>query len=309
MGFADAGGGFGAGEEGRIEAPYLQVVMTRIWDEELPGSRVLRRSTLVDRLGGAERIIGTHLDKAMSDFTPAERGVASTVFNYLVTPTGAKIAHSASDLAFYTSVPEETVQRVLARLSSPEVRILTAVSGRGGETRFQIFHDVLAAAILDWGERNRHGPLGRRRGILFAMVMSCVTLGVYAAYWLYQTLEEIKRHRRTGVGGVLPALSLFGVFAGFLVLGSGDQWYFNVIGGVILVASLVGAIFVSFWIPFIVGRMFREEGLKAPVTGWSGFWLVVWLVWIARVQHALNRYWALYAVRGTAGSAGASTSS
>jgi hypothetical protein len=297
VGFADAGVGLGANDEGRIEAPYLQVVMTRIWDEELrAGSRVLRRSTL-DRLDGAERIIGTHLDEAMSDLTPAERGVAATVFNYLVTPTGAKIAHSPSDLAFYTSVPEETIRPVLERLSSPDIRILTPVSGPGGETRFQIFHDVLAAAILDWGERNRHGPVGRRRGILFAIVMSYVTFGVYAAYWLYQTLEEIRRHRRKGVGGVLPALSFFGLFAGWVMLASGGPTALSVVGGVILVPSLIGALFVSFWIPSIVGQMYREENLKAPVTGWSGFWLLIWLVWIARVQRALNRYWALYAGR------------
>src|SRR5262245_5999599 len=44
----------------RIETPYLQLVMQRLWDEErAAGSRELRRSTLV-RLGGAEQIGRDH---------------------------------------------------------------------------------------------------------------------------------------------------------------------------------------------------------------------------------------------------------
>jgi hypothetical protein len=48
-----------------IETPFLQLVMTRLWEEELDaGSRVLRRETL-ERLGGAERIVRTHLVRVM----------------------------------------------------------------------------------------------------------------------------------------------------------------------------------------------------------------------------------------------------
>ena len=49
----------------RIETPFLQLVMTRLWEEELKGgSNVLRLETL-NRLGGAERIVRTHLDKTL----------------------------------------------------------------------------------------------------------------------------------------------------------------------------------------------------------------------------------------------------
>ena len=61
--------------ESRIEAPYLQLVLTRLWDEEsAAGSRVLRLETL-ERLGGAERIVPAHLDTAMAELSPAERDV------------------------------------------------------------------------------------------------------------------------------------------------------------------------------------------------------------------------------------------
>ncbi len=76
---------------------YLQLVMTRLWDEEVrAGSSVLRLETL-NRLGGAERIVRTHLDTTMSALPPGEQEVAARVFHFLVTPSGTKIAHTALD--------------------------------------------------------------------------------------------------------------------------------------------------------------------------------------------------------------------
>ncbi len=45
---------------------------------------------------------------------------------------------------------------MLNRLCSQGVRVLrpvTSTSGRGEATRFEIFHDVLASAVLDWSRR------------------------------------------------------------------------------------------------------------------------------------------------------------
>src|SRR5204862_3307647 len=48
-------------EQTRVETPFLQLVMTRLWEEERRrGSHVLRKQTL-DDLGGAEQIVRTHL--------------------------------------------------------------------------------------------------------------------------------------------------------------------------------------------------------------------------------------------------------
>jgi len=85
--------------ESRIEASFPQLVLTRLWEEEnAAGSGVLRLETL-DRLGGAERIVPTHLDAAMAKLSRPERDVAARIFHFLVTPSGTKIAHRASDLA------------------------------------------------------------------------------------------------------------------------------------------------------------------------------------------------------------------
>ncbi|HEU4398440.1 MAG TPA: ATP-binding protein, partial [Actinomycetota bacterium] len=139
-----------------IETPYLQMVLTRLWAEEAAkGSRRLRLATL-EALGGPERIVRTHLDEALDRLPAGQREVAARVFHYLVTATGSKVAHTATDLAAYTGLPLEQVRSVLDRLSAPDARILRAVaapSGQDGEPRHEIFHDVLAPAILGWRAR------------------------------------------------------------------------------------------------------------------------------------------------------------
>jgi ketosteroid isomerase-like protein len=140
----------------RVETPYLQLVMTRLWDEEQrTGSRVMRVETL-DRLGGAEKIVGTHLDAAMSTLTPAETDLAARIFNHLVTPSRTKIAHSVADLANYASATPATVALLLRKLSTGENRLLVPVTPSPDETigvRYQILHDILAASVLDWRTR------------------------------------------------------------------------------------------------------------------------------------------------------------
>jgi WD40 repeat protein len=146
----------GAPADPRVETPYLQLVMTRLWREEVAsGSRTLRLETL-RRLGGAERIVRTHLDQALAALPAEQQDVAARVFHHLVTPSGTKIAHAASDLADYTELPEPVVASLLETLSSGEVRVLrrVALPGREDNPPYEIFHDVLARAILDW--RARH---------------------------------------------------------------------------------------------------------------------------------------------------------
>lgn len=144
--------------EDRIETTYLQLVMRRLWEEERgSGSHVLRLQTL-ERLGGAQKIIGDHLDRAMkgaADGSDAlneeQRLTAAKVFRYLVTSGGAKIALSAKELADYTEIPVEKIEPVLRRLSSSQLHILRpVVSGGEEEQRFEIFHDALAAPINTW---------------------------------------------------------------------------------------------------------------------------------------------------------------
>ena len=164
----------GAGaRESRIEAPYLQLVLTRLWEEEsAAGSRVLRLETL-DRLGGAARIVPAHLDAAMANLSGPERDVAARVLHFLVTPSGTKIAHRASDLAEYAKVSADVVGLLLDHLGGPQARILRGT----GDGRYEIYHDVLAAAILDWRARRLQAiRTSRNRRLLLALLLLCLLI-------------------------------------------------------------------------------------------------------------------------------------
>ena len=151
---AEGGEGGQRREGASIETPFLQLVMTRLWAEERTrGSAVLRESTL-HQLGDAERIVRTHLDKVMDRLSVAHRDIAAAIFRHLVTPSGMKIAHTAEDLADYAgSVSPQKVTEVLEELASGDERILRPVEpplDRPSDPRYEIFHDVLAAAVIDW---------------------------------------------------------------------------------------------------------------------------------------------------------------
>jgi WD40 repeat protein len=145
-----------ASSDDEIEAPFLQLVMRRLWECEQrqwkpnQGARTLRKETLDETLGGAERIVRDHLTDALGDLTGEELDTAKLLFRELVTPSGAKIAHTADDLVNLTERPEDSVASVLETLDRE--RIVRAVDPAPGATgtRYEIFHDKLAAAVLDW---------------------------------------------------------------------------------------------------------------------------------------------------------------
>ncbi len=136
----------------RVEAPYLQLVLQRIWDEErAAGSTVLRAATL-DALGGAQRIVEEHLERALASLTLPQRDVAARIFGHLVTPSGTKIAHEEADLVEFSHVPSPELRPVLDELVRE--RILRS-DEEGSAVRYEIFHDVLAQPVLAWRSRHR----------------------------------------------------------------------------------------------------------------------------------------------------------
>ena len=97
----------------RVEAPYLQLVLERLWEvERSRDSDVLRAETLVE-LGGADRIVEQHLERALAPLEPEGREIAARLFNHLVTPSGTKIAHSVDDLARYAGTDDGHLRPVL----------------------------------------------------------------------------------------------------------------------------------------------------------------------------------------------------
>ncbi len=113
------------------------------------------------------------------------------------------------------------------------------------------------------------GPVGKKRGTLFVVVIGVLTLGLYWWYWVYKTQDEMKRHSGDGLGGVLG-----------LVI-----W--------ILIAPVS-----AFVIPSEVGSLYAAAGRAKPISGWAGLWLFPFgvllipaIVWVVKVQGSLNRYW------------------
>jgi WD40 repeat protein len=200
----DAGRGLAPGEadESRIEAPYLQLVLERIWEEErAAGSLVLRADTLA-RLGDAEAIVRTHLRRAVEDLTAEEKGLAADVFRYLVTPSGTKIAHGVADLADYVAVDEGRLLPVLSTLD--RARIVRPVDGAGADgARYEIFHDVLAGAVLGWRreqevERERRAGQRRQRrlaAVATAALAALALMTAVAIYALAQRRQAQDQHR------------------------------------------------------------------------------------------------------------------
>ena len=136
--------------EQRIEPLYLQLVLTRLWDAELEaGSQVLRLDTL-ERLGGVQSIVRQHLEEAVGALADeGERDLAARAFVNLVTPAGGKIALTVAQLARDARLPEDRLRAVLDKLV--DARILN--SDKSAEPRYEIFHDALAAAVLEWRRR------------------------------------------------------------------------------------------------------------------------------------------------------------
>ena len=117
-----------------------------------------------------------------------DREIAADVFGHLVTPGGTKIAHTTDDLAQYAAVPVAALLPVLTALA--DRRILR----RDEHGRYEIFHDVLAAEVLDWRRRHeteraldRERAASRRRqrrlGLVAAIALVGVALTAGLAVW------------------------------------------------------------------------------------------------------------------------------
>jgi WD40 repeat protein len=147
------------GGDARIETPYLQLILRRLWLEESKEHSLWLRKRTLDRLGGPRQIVEQHLEAAMDALTGDQQELAVDVFRYLVTPSKSKIAYAPSDLAEHVEKPADDVLALLEKLCEGNRilrRIMTpAEPGGSGATRvrYEIFHDVLAEPILAWRER------------------------------------------------------------------------------------------------------------------------------------------------------------
>jgi Domain of unknown function (DUF4234) len=104
--------------------------------------------------------------------------------------------------------------------------------------------DAVVQPPLPATSTRAQGPVGKPRGILFVIVLSIVTFGIYHLYWYYKNFEEMKRHTGNGIGGILGLL--------IAIIFNPINW---------------------FVMPSEIGNMYRGDGREAPMTGWTGLWI------------------------------------
>ncbi len=110
------------------------------------------------------------------------------------------------------------------------------------------------------------GPAGKVRSPVAVIIFSIITLGIYTLYWYYAVFTELKERTGTGIGGPIGLLLAFCI--------SIVNW---------------------FLLPSEIANMYKMEGVEPPVSGLTGFWnlipLVGSIIWVVKVQGALNRRW------------------
>ena len=98
------------------------------------------------------------------------------------------------------------------------------------------------------------------------ILLSIITLGIYALYWEYASFKELKVYSGEGIGGGLG----------------------------LLFAILLGIV-NAFMLPLEVGRLYAREGQPEPVTALTGFWvflpIVGGIIWVVKTQGRLNDFW------------------
>lgn len=140
-------------EERRVELPFLQVVLERIWIVECRArSPVVRRKTFADA-GGSRGIVRQRIAESLNALDAEEQRIVASALRHLVTPSGAKIALTMGDLAGYAGVTPDRVGAVIERLIGGGARVLRRVAHPTGDpalTKYEIYHDALGAPLLAW---------------------------------------------------------------------------------------------------------------------------------------------------------------
>jgi CHASE2 domain-containing sensor protein len=188
----------------RVETAYLQLVMKRLWDEELTaGSQQLRLQTL-RRLGGADTIVRGHLDEAMDKLPADQRDAAAAAFSFLVTAGGRKIALSSEELREFSDAGPGPLEPALQHLERERILRPIPSSQPGDVARHEIYHDVLAPAILDWRSRHveeqterRLTRLEARNHRLGAAVIALTAVAVALALYLWNPTPVQRLELRT----------------------------------------------------------------------------------------------------------------
>jgi WD40 repeat protein len=197
-----------------VEAPYLQLVLERLWEQERDdGSRTLRLSTF-ESIGGSRAVIHDHVHRALELLEAPEQVATARVVRQLVTPSGRKVSHEAADLAEYAAVEPAALRNLLEELGRR--RIVRAVDGtQGAAPRWEIFHDVLGPPLLAWqqeqrlrDERAQAARQRRRLQVIAAVSLTGLVLVAFLAIFALVQRSNARTQARRASGRELAAQAL-----------------------------------------------------------------------------------------------------
>ena len=114
--------------------------------------------------------------------------------------------------------------------------------------------------------RTPTGVIGRPRSAGLTILVTILTLGIWAIVWSYMNGEELRNYRGDGVGGL-----------GFLLI------------------TLFIAPVTMFVMANEVERLYVEANEHPPITTLWGLWfllpLIGNLIWYVTIQRAINDFW------------------
>jgi GH25 family lysozyme M1 (1,4-beta-N-acetylmuramidase) len=170
-----------------VPATYLQLVLTRLWEQETQSkSNVLRASTLAS-LGGGARIYQQYFSATVTrELDWRERRLATTLFRYLITPTGRKITTSDKELSLYEDLKGKDVRPILRKLERARILVTVppppgdpaATQSQGAPVYYQFAHDVLARAALQWRGTEVESRRGNRRLAVGGLIAAVVVIAI-----------------------------------------------------------------------------------------------------------------------------------
>jgi WD40 repeat protein len=188
-------------EEERVEAPFLQLVLARLWSQEMAEHSPRLRQATFEQLGGAQEIVHRHLCDVMEQLGGTGQAVCATFFDRLVTPSGGKFACSLTDLSEWAGELQDQVKPVLDTLSGQRIlRTTASAQDQSQDTYYEIYHDVLAPAIVDW-----------RTGFLEQREREAAGLKAQQEQEA-ASLKARQEHRRRRQQRLLVAVSMFVLF-------------------------------------------------------------------------------------------------
>ena len=186
---------------------YLQLILKRLWDEEmLRDSRELRHTTLQE-LGGPDEIVMSHLDSALSGLSRREKEAVGEILRALVTADGQRKSLTTEQLASPRGAGGEAVEAIIGRLDDTGARIIRSVADGAGVMRYEIFHQVLVGPVMSWlaaAERKRTEREKERSRLLLRWVgAAAVVVIAFAAAivaWRYRFTSEERQNQAARMG-------------------------------------------------------------------------------------------------------------